>query len=127
MNALAPVLPQIRKLIRLLGSDRDGEVLGAARAIVRVLHGVGLDLHDLAATLEAPRTRPPRFRSPPPPPSSNWRVDLELAAHQLGLLNDRERDFVANLMASAQWRAPTQRQQARLASIAARLRRRAAA
>src|SRR5262249_46049224 len=48
-SALAPIADKIGKLIRLLASDRDREVLGAARAIVRTLANPGLDLHTLPA------------------------------------------------------------------------------
>lgn len=42
---------KIAKLLPLLASPHDGEVLGAARAIVRALAADGLDLHALAAEL----------------------------------------------------------------------------
>jgi hypothetical protein len=52
-SALAPIADKIGKLIRLLASDRDREVLGAARAIVRTLANSGLDLHALAEGIGA--------------------------------------------------------------------------
>jgi hypothetical protein len=51
--SLAPVVPRISQLIRLLGSDNDGECLGAARAIGRTLASVDLDFHDLALSVES--------------------------------------------------------------------------
>lgn len=42
------VVERLQKLIPLLGSDKDGEALGAARAIERILRAAGLDLHALA-------------------------------------------------------------------------------
>lgn len=53
MTALAPVAPKLAKLIPLLSSDKDGEVVATARAIERMLRGIGLDLHALAAALAA--------------------------------------------------------------------------
>ncbi len=50
----AAVLPRLGQLVRLLGSDYDGEVVGAARAIGRTLSGVGASLHDLADVVEHP-------------------------------------------------------------------------
>jgi hypothetical protein len=50
--ALAVVAPRIGQLIRLLGSDRDGEVVAAARALGRTLTSVGADFHTLADTIE---------------------------------------------------------------------------
>ena len=51
---LAPVAPMVAKLVRLLGSDRDGEVIASVRALRRVLAGAGLTLHDLAGAIELP-------------------------------------------------------------------------
>ncbi|GAB6843995.1 hypothetical protein HNR00_005091 [Methylorubrum rhodinum] len=46
---------KLKKLISLLSSDQDGEVLGAARAIGRTPAAAGLDFHALAACV-GPRT-----------------------------------------------------------------------
>ena len=54
MNALAPIAPRLSKLLPLLGSDKDGEVVATARAIGRTLQGAGLDFHALAAAVESP-------------------------------------------------------------------------
>jgi hypothetical protein len=51
-GALAVVAPRIGQLIRLLGSDQDGEVVAAARALGRTLASVGEDFHTLADTIE---------------------------------------------------------------------------
>jgi hypothetical protein len=51
MMALAPVGPKLSKLLALLSSDHDGEVIAAARAIGRTLGNAGLSFHDLAAAL----------------------------------------------------------------------------
>jgi hypothetical protein len=50
--SLVALPPNIPKLIRLLASDCDGEVLATARAIDRTLKGSGLDFNDLATQLE---------------------------------------------------------------------------
>ena len=39
---------KLEKLVRLLSSDKDHEVLAAARAIQRTLSGAGSDIHELA-------------------------------------------------------------------------------
>ena len=46
------------KLIRLLASDVDGEVLAAVRALGRTLKAGGCDFHDLAGLVEAPAIAP---------------------------------------------------------------------
>ncbi len=45
---IAPIAPQLSKLIPLLASDQEGEVIATARAIGRVLTGKGLDWSDLS-------------------------------------------------------------------------------
>jgi len=57
MNALAPVVPRLGKLLRLLASDRDGEVLAAARGIVRTLQAAGADIHALTNVIETSADR----------------------------------------------------------------------
>src|SRR5262249_49157176 len=53
-GALAPIADKLGKCIRLLSSDRDGEVVAAAHAIRRVLQSAGLDVHALADQVENP-------------------------------------------------------------------------
>ncbi len=60
------VRPVLGFLIPLLGSDRDGEALGAARAIGRKLAAVGLDLHDLAAVIAGAAPAAVDVADPPP-------------------------------------------------------------
>jgi hypothetical protein len=50
----APVRSRLAKFLRLLSSDRDGEVLAAARALVGVLRSAGADVHALAEQIEQP-------------------------------------------------------------------------
>ncbi|MEH3117017.1 MAG: hypothetical protein PGN25_05235 [Methylorubrum populi] len=54
------VSDKLTKLIPLLGSDKDGEALGAARAIGRTLKSAGLDLHALAGRIGPQTTEAPR-------------------------------------------------------------------
>ena len=43
---------KLEKLVRLLSSDKDHEVLAAARAITRTLSGAGSDTHELAERIK---------------------------------------------------------------------------
>jgi hypothetical protein len=85
MTARLPAI--IAKLIPLLASDHDGEVLATVRAIRRSLAGAGLDLHDLTrramsgtAARSKQRAKPAKKPKPtsepatPPsgPPSMSW-------------------------------------------------------
>jgi hypothetical protein len=53
-DALAPIAGRLAALLRLLSSDRDGEVLTAARKLVLTLCSAGSDIHALAARVEQP-------------------------------------------------------------------------
>ncbi|MCJ2070040.1 hypothetical protein MKK75_14760 [Methylobacterium sp. J-030] len=46
-----PIPEKVRRLVPVLGSPVDGEALGAARAIGRVLTGAGLGFTDLASAI----------------------------------------------------------------------------
>lgn len=68
---------RVAKLVPLLASDKDGEVVAAARAIARTLGTAGTDLHDLADTLNRMQTvsgpRPPdEAASKRARPSAAW-------------------------------------------------------
>jgi hypothetical protein len=103
MSALAVVAPRIGRLIRLLGSDQDGEVVAAVRALGRTLAGAGEDFHSLADAVEssAIETRP--LRRP-----ENWRTSARWLINSGARLTPKERAFV-NQMASWPYE-PSERQ-----------------
>ena len=47
-DPLTPIADKIKPLIRLLSSDQSGEVVAAARPLIRTLKANGLDVHALA-------------------------------------------------------------------------------
>jgi hypothetical protein len=47
-----PVRSKLANFVRLLASDRDGEVIATARAILRTLRATGSDVHALADLIE---------------------------------------------------------------------------
>jgi len=51
---LGPIAKELAKLIRVLSSDKDGEVVAAWRGIMRKLLTIGADVHDLADRVEKP-------------------------------------------------------------------------
>jgi hypothetical protein len=53
-STLAPIADRLSKLIRLLSSDRDGEVVATARAIRRTLRSEVRDVHALAEQVKSP-------------------------------------------------------------------------
>ena len=82
----------IAKLIRLLGSDKDGEARGAVYAIRRLLRANKHDLHDLAAIIERAR--------PPAPPTDNlppWRLMVAACDAHAHKLPPRDRAFIRSL------------------------------
>src|SRR6185437_13311117 len=74
---------KITKLIRLLASDKPGELIASVSALRRTLVAAGRDFHDLAEAIEqglrpAPKTKPQRQRAaswaPPAPPLDDWQA-----------------------------------------------------
>jgi hypothetical protein len=116
--ALAAVAPRIGQLIRLLASDKDGEVVAAARALGRTLNGVGADFHLLADLIERPS--PAALELPAPRPESAGPADAAwLHRHYWSHLSEKERGFILQMM---NWRgAPTERQRQWLRSIVERM------
>jgi hypothetical protein len=145
MSALAPVANKLGKLLRLLSSDRDGEVVGAARAIVRTLDSAGLDIHALAAGLESSNGKKfseadaleiyrrgmedgkraaegGGFHSVDEP---TWHeIACECAAHDDRLRDERERQFVRDMVRrTVRGGVPTEKQAHWLRAVYARVRR----
>jgi hypothetical protein len=98
--------PQLGKLVLLLSSSHDGEVVAAARAIDRVLKSNGRDWHDLAQALC-------------PPDRSDWQRMAHYCHRRRHQLGSWEAEFIRSML---HWpREPSEKQQDLLASIFARL------
>lgn len=125
MAALPPtILPRVGALLRLLGSDQDGEALGAARALGRTLSAAGLDMHALADVVEHPpaplvlyreaaparRPRAPRTSSPDSveltPTRRRQVIDGLTRASARGVLSAWEDEFAASIIIAMQSRRP---------------------
>jgi hypothetical protein len=122
--ALLGIAPTLAKLIRLLSSDRDGEVVASVHAMRRLLASIGLSLHDLADVIELPANKThsntTRFDDDDP----DWRVMAKACAQCRYLLSERERSFVATM---ARWRgSPSRKQRDWLEAIYDRIREAAA-
>ena len=149
-SVLAPIAGRLGKLIRMLSSNQDGDVLNAARAIVRTLDTAGLDVHALAANIgggdkkfsdedareiyqrgvadgrqAAEREQnAPVFRNVNLNDEPSWHdIACECAAHGARLRDKRERKFVNDMV---RWTVhggePTEKQAKWLRSIYARVR-----
>jgi hypothetical protein len=98
-----PIDPtKVGKLVRMLSSDRPGEVVAAAAALKRTLEAGGLDIHDLASAVESglKPAPPPQRRSlaPPSPNLDDWQsVSWWLHWHRHQLRKE-QREFVADML-----------------------------
>jgi hypothetical protein len=117
MSTLAPIADKLSKLVRILTSDRDGEVVAAARSISRTLKSAGLDIHVLAAVIE----RADAGNATPNRPA--WHsVACECAAHPERLRSEKERAFIADMVVWTKLGGePTDRQAKWLRSIYVRV------
>jgi hypothetical protein len=98
---LDQIAPRLKKLLLMLSSERDGEVVNAARLIGSTLQNAGRDWHDLAGVLTDP-TAPPRPKREPPrddrdPDSADWREQRDFCLEHRRLLRGRELEFVTDL------------------------------
>jgi hypothetical protein len=142
MSTLAPIADKLGKLIRLLSSDKDGEVLAAAHAIRRTLNSEKLTIHDLAEGLAAGDRKFTEsdaqeiyrrgradgrreadhdggFRNVDEPTWHEIARECEAAS---GRLSEREREFVSDMW-TVRNGEPTEKQAKWLRSIYTRVRR----
>jgi hypothetical protein len=134
------IAARLGNFIRLLSSDRDGEVVAAARALIRTLHSAGADIHVLAERIEKPgltqaemqkifdagyhvglRVAEAKFHGDDDfrdidgiPP---WDKVARWCQHHSDRLRANERKFVNDMAARAVWRALTPKQEKWLRSI----------
>ncbi len=105
----APFSVRVAQFIRLLGSDVDGEVVAATRALGKTLRAAGIDWHDLAIAVES------GFRAQPRPVNRPWQATARELLRRGGRLRPHELDFLQSM---ATWPTPpTVRQAAWLADI----------
>jgi hypothetical protein len=135
MKSIGVTLPsstasRIGQLVRLLGSDRSGEIVAAAAAIKRTLAGAGTDIHHLGDVVD----RGLQHHVPPAAPQHRAPVDdddiaaiIRFCAFPGNRLNERERDFIQSLGRSVLQIGdnfePSEKQLAWLMGIYQRLRR----
>jgi hypothetical protein len=105
---------RLGKLLRLLSSDKDGEVLAAAAAIKRMLAAENSDIHEFVDSLCRPQ---PKQAARPPPREDDWHVvACECQTHS-NRLSQREQTFIDDMATWTAFRAPSEKQQAWLAAI----------
>jgi hypothetical protein len=138
---LASIAPKLANFLRLLASDKDGEVVAAARAMVRTLQGIGADIHDIADRVEhsgngalseaemqeifgagikegirrGQQTRHTVSAAPQFPPARDMAMFCYRNIDELG--SDWEREFVTNMASWTRARPLSVKQQAHLEKI----------
>jgi hypothetical protein len=115
---------RLGKLLRMLSSDKPGEVVAAASAIMRTLAAEGTDIHNLADAVcrpAVPRAEAKAQRASASADSTDWRDVARKCEACSAALNERERKFVNDMVG---WRTtPSEKQQAWLLSILNKVRR----
>ena len=113
--ALTAIPMTIVKLLRLLASDKPGEIVATAHAMRRVLNSAGLDLHDVANAIEDVATRRGALRPEPIPTPAGNDNPLEMIRccyRHADLLSTKELKFVRSM---SNWcREPTIHQMRKL-------------
>ena len=91
---------RIAKLVRLLGSDKAGEVVAAVGALKRTLAAGGLDLHDLADAVEVGLRPAPKERvlGPPDPALDDWAGMCWFLHFHRNQLQKHQRERVADML-----------------------------
>jgi hypothetical protein len=92
---------RLAKLVRLLASDKDGEVLAAIAALKRTLDIAEMDFHDMAAALVSglkPRTPERASREPPPPDLYNWESMAWYCRFHSRHIQDLDLDYVVGAL-----------------------------
>jgi hypothetical protein len=118
-GSLHALSPRLAQLIRLLGSDKDGEILSAARAIFRTLASAGLSLHELAALVEE-AAAPAAIALPMERArGADQSAAADILANYTGMLTTWDREFLRSI---AHWRGSlTLKQRAKVTAICERI------
>jgi hypothetical protein len=101
--SLATTPPQLPKLLLMLSSPHDGEVVAAARAIGTALQRAGHDWHDLAKALVPSQVAPDAVDLSTDKSTVSW------CFHRRHLLSPGDRRFIESLAEGQRPLSPKQR------------------
>jgi hypothetical protein len=118
---------KVTKLIKMLSSSNDGEIVAAARALMRTLESEGSDIHDLAKRIESSggispaersriyeqerqQARQQTQRETAEPGPSFYQMACEIQHKDNGSLTAKERGFVADMVRWCARRKPSEKQ-----------------
>lgn len=97
MNARHPAFTgRLIKLLGILGSPHDGEVLNAARLAARLVHDADLTWNDVIAADAQPPAQVSAFPVGDPP-DATWRQQIRAIERQIAMLAPWERNFISHL------------------------------
>ncbi len=112
--SLIQIVPRLKKLLLMLSSPNDREIVNAAHLINATLRGAGADWHDLVAGLFAPTGTGAKSAR-----DLDWHMQREFCLRHPHLLRPREHEFVVSL---GNWRGRlTKKQSDWLSAIYERL------
>jgi hypothetical protein len=94
---------KLAKLLRLLASDKDGEVLATIAAIKRMLDVADMDLHDLADAVTDGFKKPEKQRvsakwAPPAPDTDYWESMAWWSHYHRHHLSTSDKDYVHDVL-----------------------------
>jgi hypothetical protein len=134
---------KISKLIKMLSSSSDGEVVNAARAILRTLQAEGTDIHELAERVEGRKLSQAEMQriydkafqdgksaaaastgSNPVEVPTFYSMACEIQAKANGRLNPKEQGFIDDMVRWCALREPSEKQAKWLHSIYCKIGRR---
>jgi hypothetical protein len=139
------VAARLGNFIRLLSSNRDGEVVAAARALIRTLQSAGADIHVLAERIAQPagltdaemqklfdagydagsRAAEAKFHGDDDFRDTEGKPTPErmvrYCQRRANRLREREHEFIDSVAARIVWRPPSEKQLKWLTSIYQRL------
>jgi hypothetical protein len=120
---------KIGKLLKLLSSSSDGEVVAAARAILRTLGAEGADIHELAERVEGRKLSQAEMQRIYDKAFADGKESVAAAASfsnvgipsfhamaceivhkEAGRLSTKERDFVNDMVRWCAYREPSEKQ-----------------
>jgi hypothetical protein len=114
------------KILRMFGSNHDGEVAAAARRAHQLVKSRSLDWDDLIIAIGGGGRQEqarPRYERPPPPPSDDDEAGLiKRCSERAKALSEWETEFIESISASIiEWGRLTPRQRASLDRIVNKL------
>jgi hypothetical protein len=147
MSMTPETASKLAKMIKMLSSDQEGDVINAARAIVRTLNNAGADIHEFAAQVEGQKLSQADMQriydvafengknaaavdkgfentEPPIEPPTWHEMATYCCDHDGGRLNEKERKFIDDMVGWTVYREPSEKQRKWLHALYCKLRRR---